>query len=165
MDKGLNWVQTQRFPWLHYSLWFLSTKGLRFEREGTMASLKLGSSGPQVTALQHQLAERGFDPGDGDGQFTAATDAAVRAFQQSVGLVADGQAGANTIAALTAPSVTSNIELDIGCATVPRNAEREHSISSPVRPQGTLRCPSCGQEYGLDGARNDTRRERGFSAH
>ena len=78
-----------------------------------MASLKLGSSGPQVTALQHQLAERGFDPGDGDGQFTAATDAAVRAFQQSVGLVADGQAGANTIAALTAPSVTSNIELDM----------------------------------------------------
>ncbi len=74
-----------------------------------MASLKLGSAGAQVTALQQQLQQRGFDPGEINGQFSAATDAAVRAFQQSVGLQADGQAGPNTMAALAMPSVTSNV--------------------------------------------------------
>jgi peptidoglycan hydrolase-like protein with peptidoglycan-binding domain len=78
-----------------------------------MASLKLGSSGPQVTALQQQLQQRGFDPGAIDGQFGDATDAAVRAFQQSVGLKVDGQAGPLTIAALEMPSVTSNVTLDL----------------------------------------------------
>jgi len=78
-----------------------------------MASLQLGSSGPDVTKLQQQLQQRGFDPGGTDGQFGPGTDAAVRAFQSSVGLTADGKAGANTMAALTMPSVTSNVTLDM----------------------------------------------------
>jgi putative chitinase len=48
-----------------------------------------------------------------NGQFSAATEAAVRAFQGSVGLEVDGQAGPNTIAALKMPSVTSNVTLDM----------------------------------------------------
>jgi putative chitinase len=78
-----------------------------------MASLLLGSSGPKVSALQQRLRQRGFDAGAIDGNFSAATEAAVRAFQQSVGLQADGQAGPNTIAALASPSVTSNVTLDM----------------------------------------------------
>lgn len=78
-----------------------------------MASLKLGSAGPRVTALQQRLQQRGFDPGAIDGQFGAATDAAVRAFQQSVGLQVNGDAGPNTIAALSMPSVTSNVTPDM----------------------------------------------------
>ena len=78
-----------------------------------MPSLILGSSGPAVTALQQQLQQRGFDPGEINGQFGPATDAAVRAFQTSVGLGADGQAGPNTIAALTMPSLTSNVTLEL----------------------------------------------------
>jgi peptidoglycan L-alanyl-D-glutamate endopeptidase CwlK len=78
-----------------------------------MSSLLLGSSGPRVTQLQQRLQQRGFDPGAIDGQFGAATEAAVRAFQESVGLSVDGQAGPNTIAALTMPSVTSNVTLDM----------------------------------------------------
>ena len=78
-----------------------------------MASLEIGSAGPAVTALQQLLQPQGFDPGGIDGQFGAGTDAAVRAFQTSVGLPADGQAGPNTIAALKMPSVTSNVTLDM----------------------------------------------------
>jgi putative chitinase len=78
-----------------------------------MASLQLGSTGPQVATLQQQLQQRGFDPGEVNGQFTAATEAAVRAFQQSVGLQPDGEAGPNTIAALAMPSVSSNVTLDM----------------------------------------------------
>jgi putative chitinase len=85
------------------------------ENEGRydMASLKLGSSGPQVTLLRQLLQQRGFDPGGVDGQFDASTDAAVRAFQGSVGLAVDGQAGPNTFAALEAPNITSNVTTDL----------------------------------------------------
>jgi peptidoglycan L-alanyl-D-glutamate endopeptidase CwlK len=78
-----------------------------------MMLLQLGSSGASVTELQQRLQQHGFDPGAADGQFGAATEAAVRAFQKSVGLSVDGQAGPNTIAALTMPSVTSNVTLDL----------------------------------------------------
>lgn len=78
-----------------------------------MALLKSGATGPQVTALQQQLKQRGFDPGPIDGNFGPSTYAPVRAFQQSVGLPADGVAGANTLAALAMPSVTSNVTVDM----------------------------------------------------
>ena len=78
-----------------------------------MASLKLGSSGPQVTSLQQLLQQYSFDPGGVDGQFGGGTDKAVRAFQQSVGLQTDGVVGPNTRAALKMPSVTSNVSTDM----------------------------------------------------
>ena len=74
-----------------------------------MATLKSGSTGAQVAALQQQLRQRGFNPGQIDGKFGAPTEVAVQAFQQSVGLEADGVAGPNTIAALKMPSITSNV--------------------------------------------------------
>ncbi len=78
-----------------------------------MAALKLGSSGPRVTSLQQLLKQRGFDPGAVDGQFTPATDAAVRAFQNSAGLRVDGLAGPNTFAALEMLKITSNVTADL----------------------------------------------------
>jgi len=90
-----------------------------------MASLQLGSAGPRVAALQQQLQQRGFDPGEINGQFTAATDKAVRAFQASVGLGVDGQAGPNTFAALEAPNITSNVTSDLVAPLFP-GARREN---------------------------------------
>lgn len=78
-----------------------------------MAIFELGSTGPRVSALQQLLQQRGFNPGGTAGQFDQATDAAVRQFQASVGLSADGKAGANTFAALQAPNVTSNVTADL----------------------------------------------------
>jgi peptidoglycan L-alanyl-D-glutamate endopeptidase CwlK len=72
----------------------------------------LGSSGPDVTALQQELQAAGFSPGAADGSFGPATEAAVLAFQKSHGLAADGIVGPNTAAALglaAIPSVPSAI--------------------------------------------------------
>jgi len=65
-----------------------------------MATLKQGSSGPEVRDLQQKLKDLGFDPNGVDGNFGPGTTAAVIAFQQSKGLQADGQAGPDTLAAL-----------------------------------------------------------------
>ena len=67
-----------------------------------MPVLKLGSSGPDVKALQQQLKDLGFDPNGVDGNFGAGTDKAVRAFQQANGLGVDGKVGPGTLAALDA---------------------------------------------------------------
>ena len=67
-----------------------------------MPVLKLGSSGPDVKALQQKLKDLGFDPNGVDGNFDLGTDKAVRAFQQAKGLGVDGQVGPGTLAALNA---------------------------------------------------------------
>lgn len=65
-----------------------------------MPVLKEGSSGPDVVKLQERLKELGFNPGNIDGEFAAATEAAIIAFQKSEGLLADGIAGPRTLTAL-----------------------------------------------------------------
>ncbi len=65
-----------------------------------MASLSIGSNGGDVKNLQAALNRAGFYQGNVDGKFGPGTEAAVRAFQQSKGLKADGKAGAQTRSAL-----------------------------------------------------------------
>ena len=63
--------------------------------------LRNGSSGDEVRQLQEDLALLGFDPGSADGAFGPNTEAAVRAFQESIdALGADGIVGPKTAAAL-----------------------------------------------------------------
>ncbi|MDD3694314.1 MAG: peptidoglycan-binding domain-containing protein [Candidatus Pacebacteria bacterium] len=70
-------------------------------------TLKVGSKGAQVTALQSALNSLGFNAGAADGIFGNGTKAAVVAFQASKGLVADGIVGPATGAALSAATVTN----------------------------------------------------------
>jgi putative chitinase len=65
-----------------------------------MPTLKQGSSGPDVQALQQKLKDLGFDPNGVDRHFGPGTTKAVTAFQQSKGLQADGVAGPATLAVL-----------------------------------------------------------------
>ena len=62
--------------------------------------LRGGSEGPAVWELQTALNLYGFTPGVIDGKYGAATQDAVRRFQASKGLTADGVAGRNTLTAL-----------------------------------------------------------------
>jgi peptidoglycan L-alanyl-D-glutamate endopeptidase CwlK len=62
--------------------------------------LRFGDTGPAVKRLQKALLDAGFSPGAIDGEFFGGTEAAVRAFQMSEGLLADGVAGPRTQAAL-----------------------------------------------------------------
>lgn len=62
-----------------------------------MNTLKKGSSGPEVRKLQEKLKAHGFSPGEIDADFGGGTEAAVIAFQNSEGLLADGIAGPRTL--------------------------------------------------------------------
>lgn len=62
-----------------------------------VVSLKKGSKGPEVVALQARLIELGYmKPGSNDGSYGSGTEAAVKAFQETNKLKADGIAGKDT---------------------------------------------------------------------
>lgn len=56
--------------------------------------------GPEVLRIQQQLKAHGIDPGELDGEFGPKTAAAVYSFQARQGLLADGEVGPLTSAAL-----------------------------------------------------------------
>ena len=58
---------------------------------------KLGSRGDEVRRIQTKLKQLGFYNGSVDGIYGSATQKAVRRFQQSVGITADGIAGSKTL--------------------------------------------------------------------
>lgn len=61
-----------------------------------LKTLRRGSSGWQVRLLQHRLKGAGLYEGVVDDRFGAMTEAAVKRFQKSRGLVADGVVGPHT---------------------------------------------------------------------
>ena len=69
---------------------------LALESPVSRPTLRQGSSGSAVTDLQRQLAAAGFSPGPADGIFGAQTGAAVKSFQRSRGITADGIVGSQT---------------------------------------------------------------------
>jgi hypothetical protein len=60
------------------------------------ASMRLGASGPAVTALQQRLTDLGYWLGEPDGTYGQLTRQAVMAFQKAEGLTRDGVAGPKT---------------------------------------------------------------------
>jgi peptidoglycan hydrolase-like protein with peptidoglycan-binding domain len=65
--------------------------------------LLIGKAGWDVAALQFELAEHGFPSGAFDGILGRHSDAALRRFQEWVGLKPDGLAGPATLRALKGP--------------------------------------------------------------
>ena len=63
----------------------------------TLQTLKTGSSGELVSALQTRLQALGYYTGAVDGQYGSATAEAVKKFQKANGLTADGVAGSATL--------------------------------------------------------------------
>ncbi|MFF3378470.1 peptidoglycan-binding protein [Streptomyces sp. NPDC002680] len=64
-----------------------------------IVTVKSGSKGPAVKALQQQLTDNGY-PATADGAYGPATAIAVKAFQKAKGLTVDGIVGPNTWARL-----------------------------------------------------------------
>ena len=62
--------------------------------------LKIGSKGEPVKSMQSKLISLGFSLGTADGDFGPKTLKAVKLYQQSVGLVVDGEVGPNTLSKL-----------------------------------------------------------------
>lgn len=101
-----------------------------------MTTLKRGSTGNEVKALQKRLLELGFNPGAQDGEYGGGTEAAVRAFQSSEGLLADGIAGRRTLAALNIPEIPIEPSRSLSIAEV--TVERV-SHMFPDAPIGNIR--------------------------
>lgn len=68
--------------------------------KAAVVTLKSGSQGNAVHLLQGMLYCRGFNPNGVDGIFGSGTTSAVKSFQSSKGLTADGLAGPDTMYAL-----------------------------------------------------------------
>lgn len=66
--------------------------------------LEIGSSGSKVKTLQQRLISLGYLAGTADGEYGSATQAAVKAFQNRMGLWADGVAGPDTLTQLYSSS-------------------------------------------------------------
>lgn len=65
--------------------------------------LRMGQSGPNVSALQARLTNVGYPCGVIDGLFGRATELAVRRFQSMMGLTVDGIAGPATLNLIGVP--------------------------------------------------------------
>ena len=74
--------------------------GLLFPLVSAEASLKRGSRGNDVIAVQKRLKQWGYYSGAVDGIFGSATERAVRWFQEKNGLTVDGVVGPKTAAAM-----------------------------------------------------------------
>lgn len=74
------------------------------------ASSKPGDSGAKVKKLQKALKIRGYYSGEIDGNYGESTKKAVKKFQKSVGISADGVAGKKTIQKLFSTSSSSSGE-------------------------------------------------------
>lgn len=84
-------------------------------------TLKVGSKGPEVSALQQRLNDLAFWSGTVDGSFGSGTKQAVYALQKAAGLKRDGRVGPATRAALDRGAQPSKritggtgLEIDLG---------------------------------------------------
>ena len=66
----------------------------------SLPEVEYAPSRSQILALQEGLLQAGFDPGELDGMIGPATRAALRAWQQANGRVADGYPDTETLAAV-----------------------------------------------------------------
>jgi peptidoglycan hydrolase-like protein with peptidoglycan-binding domain len=73
-----------------------ATQGKLYSSSAKSLTLKTGSSGEAVQALQLRLKALGHFSGTGTGYYGVVTKAAVTSFQKASGLTADGIAGAKT---------------------------------------------------------------------
>ena len=87
--------------------------------------LRVGSSGPEVVALQQKLASLKYDVPAADGAFGAGTMQAVMAFQKVEGLDRDGVAGPQTMAKLQTAGIPAPMMPNGGATRVEVDVARQ----------------------------------------
>ncbi|MFD9436889.1 peptidoglycan-binding protein [Streptomyces sp. NPDC060002] len=112
------------------------------------ANVVQGERGGCVSELQRLLRHHGYAV-DVDGDFGAGTAAAVRGFQSSRGLTADGQVGADTKRALYDTDESPSTGLDLRSASCPANIVEGESGGCVATLQALLN--GKGQHLDVDG--------------
>ena len=106
-------------------------------------------------SIQRFLLDNGFDPGSVDGYLGEATMNAIKQFQSTVGLVADGDVGPNTIQAMRAWTGCEDITIQTTTTTVAQS-----TTTTTTTPTTTTTTPttttttvpvSSGQDVGYQG--------------
>ncbi|MGN0779815.1 MAG: peptidoglycan-binding protein [Aristaeellaceae bacterium] len=105
----------------------------------TPSSLKRGMSGQLVRDLQKRLKELGYYTGSVDGDFGAATEAAVQEFQQANGLTVDGKAGTNTLNKLNSSTAVSKKTYTASQATAKPTATPKPTTKPTATPKPTAK--------------------------
>lgn len=109
------------------------------ETPASQPLLRRGSNGLAVVDLQTRLATFGFSPGSADGIFGSLTETAVKNFQRSRGLSADGIVGSQTWEALLATTSPQPREPSGSPAPAPKDLPAAWSngpVNAPVwRPE------------------------------
>ena len=110
--------------------------------------IRRGDRGEQVRDIQRELSRIGFGPLACDGVFGRGTEAAVKLFQQSEGLTADGVAGPQTLSALQ-PSQEA-IQFQVMADLFPRVLQQKYRLKggqTPDQPNGVrLRADRVGDD-------------------
>ena len=113
-SSGVQYFKTMKSKWTHYAI----PAGLYDDTPvptPDKPTLRRGDQGPYVTLAQTELINRGYDLGSwgADGKFGAATEKAVRQFQQDWGLSVDGIIGPKTWAMLDSTPVKVTYKVTI----------------------------------------------------
>lgn len=130
---------TDNSPWTHwgipkglYSTEELRKAGINVQDDCNIPTLRRGSQGDEVADLQTILNARYGADLEVDGDFGKATEAAVKAFQKSHGLTADGVVGPKTWKALGV-SGNTNPPISNGNNTLPEKPETQpQTITIPL---------------------------------
>ena len=103
-SAGVQHFATRNKKWTHWAVPACIDGDVPPSPTPTKPTLRRGDKGAYVTLAQTELIQKGYDCGSfgADGQFGAATEKAVRAFQRDHALTVDGVIGAKTWAALDA---------------------------------------------------------------
>ena len=102
------------------------------------ATLEFGSRGSDVLKLQKALLELGFNPNGTDGKFGRGTETAVKAYQATRGLEADGKAGTLTLTKLYAETDGQSATVTTPVTTNPNTLKYGDSGSRVTEMQTAL---------------------------
>lgn len=129
-SAGVQWGDTSDKAWTHYAIpaglytaeEIAAAGAVKADKpsEVVVFNLRRGSKGADVTRLQQALNALGYDCGEADGIFGAATEKAIRAFQADNGLAVDGIAGKVTQEALYAAESVPRATYTVTLRNVPQ---------------------------------------------
>lgn len=106
---------------------------------GSLSTLRYGSKGDAVKAMQEALTKLGYAPGVADGIFGRGTENTVKQFQKNNGLVTDGLAGSKTLALLYSQAGQNSAPTPAPTDATPTPAP---ATSEPTVPPASTQAPT-----------------------